>query len=293
LKIIHLKYHQIDFEKYDACIHKSHNTLIYAHSWYLDIVSKKNWEVLVLEDYSAVMPLPFSRIKRKLFKKMIAQPFFCQQLGIFSLTELTQERFNLFLTEYQKMSVFSYQFNHFNNSFLQKIKSKTEKVNFELDLNTAYAEIKLAYHKNLKRNLKKALKNNLLITNEITVNQFINLKKENSLHSIKQSQFNIMQELITQLIQLKKGQFYGVLNKNQLVAIGFFMFSDERIIHQFSVSNPQGKSVAAIPFLFNYLIQEHANSNVVFDFEGSMITGIAQFFKSFGAENKSYICHQC
>lgn len=235
----------------------------------------------------------FFKNKKKIFQKNDCATFFCQQLGVFSLTELTQETLNLFLTEYQKMSVFSYQFNHFNNSFLQKIKTKTEKVNFELDLNTAYAEIKSAYHKNLKRNLKKALKNNLLITNEVTINQFINLKKENSLHSIKQSQFNIMQELITQLIQLKKGQFYGVLNKNQLVAIGFFMVSNNRIIHQFSVSNSEGKSLAAIPFLFDYLIQQYANSNTIFDFEGSMITGIAQFFKSFGAENKSYICHQC
>jgi len=293
LKITHLKYHQIDFKKYDNCIDTSYNAIIYAYSWYLDIVTKKNWEVLILGDYKAVMPLPFSRIKRKLFKKMIAQPFFCQQLGVFSLTELTQETFNLFLTEYQRMSVFNYQFNHFNNRFLENIHPKIEKVNYELSLNTSYDKIKKTYHKNLKRNLKKAQKNNLIITKNITINQFFKLKKEHSIHTIKQSHFKLMEALITKFILLKKGQFYGVLNKNQLVAIGFFMVSNKRIIHQFSVSNLEGKSVAAIPFLFDYLIQEHANSNVVFDFEGSMITGIAQFFKSFGAENKSYICHQC
>ncbi|VAW26447.1 hypothetical protein MNBD_BACTEROID04-1052, partial [hydrothermal vent metagenome] len=56
--IYYYKRNQIDIVKYDTCITKSINTRVYANSWYLDIVAD-NWDVLVLNDYEAVMPLPW------------------------------------------------------------------------------------------------------------------------------------------------------------------------------------------------------------------------------------------
>lgn len=293
MRITHLKYNQINFKKYDLCIDASYNSHIYAYSWYLDIVTKRQWEVLVLDDYKAVMPLPFSRVKRKLFKKMITQPLLCQQLGVFYLTELTQETSNLFLNEYKKMSVFSYQFNYFNTLFLNDLSSKTEKVNYELDLHKPYNVIKSNFNKNLKRNLNKAQKNSLSITNNITITQFITLKKQHSKHKIKRSNFFLMEKLTAKLIQHKKAKFHGVLKDNKLIAIGFFIYSNNRIIHLLSVSNQEGKTEFAIPFLFDNIIQKNENENTIFDFEGSMLPGVAQFFKSFGAVNKPYIYHQC
>lgn len=288
-----LKRHQIDFKKYDLCIEKASNTIIYAYSWYLDIVSYKNWQVLVLDDYKAVMPLPFARIKRKLFVKMLAQPLFCQQLGVFYTKELKQATIDLFLKEYQKNKLFSYQFNHGNSPVLEKLTPKIEKVNYELNLNQSHDTIRLNYSKNLKRNLKKALKNDLSLTNTITVNQFLSFKKENTKHHIKKSQYTLMSSLLTQLIQLNKAQFYGVLKEERVVAIGFFIHANKRIIHLFSASTQKGKTLAAVAYLFDHLIRENAHTNTLFDFEGSMIPGVAQFFKSFGAVNNSYICHPC
>ena len=68
---------QIDVEKYNYCIEKAIQSRIYAYAWYLDIVAD-NWSVLVLDDYDAVMPLPW---KIKYGIKYITQPFFTQQLG--------------------------------------------------------------------------------------------------------------------------------------------------------------------------------------------------------------------
>ena len=61
--IQYLKNNEIDIEKYDNCIKSSLNSRIYAFSWYLNIVAD-NWDVLVLNDYEAVMPLPFLKRKR-------------------------------------------------------------------------------------------------------------------------------------------------------------------------------------------------------------------------------------
>ena len=77
----------LDEKKYDFCIENSIQSRIYAFSWYLDIVAD-HWDVLVLNDYEAVMPIPW---KQKLGFKYITQPYFCQQLGIFSLTTISEE----------------------------------------------------------------------------------------------------------------------------------------------------------------------------------------------------------
>ena len=78
-----LKRNEIDVEKYNTCIKNAVQSNIYAFSWYLDIVTD-NWAVLVLNDYEAVMPLPW---KQKYFIKYVTQPLWTLQLGVFSLDE--------------------------------------------------------------------------------------------------------------------------------------------------------------------------------------------------------------
>ena len=80
--IKYIKRRDLDITKYDACIENSIQSRIYALSWYLDVVAD-NWDVLVLNDYEAVMPIPW---KQKFGLKYITQPYFCQQLTIYSKT---------------------------------------------------------------------------------------------------------------------------------------------------------------------------------------------------------------
>ena len=67
-----------------------------------------------------------------------------------------------------------------------------------------------------------------------------------------------------------------------------FLFDENRITYLFSVVNEKGKEKQAMSFLINYMINSHANSNFIFDFEGSMIKNLESFFKSFGAEKEIY-----
>ena len=84
--IHYLKRKDIDIVKYNTCIEASINTRIYAYSWYLDIVAT-NWDILVLNDYEAVMPLPW---RQKYFIKYMYPPAWTQQLGVFSKSRIMQ-----------------------------------------------------------------------------------------------------------------------------------------------------------------------------------------------------------
>ncbi|MDB2555531.1 hypothetical protein N9X55_02170, partial [Flavobacteriaceae bacterium] len=87
MPIKYLSREELEVAKYNDCIENSIQRRVYAFSWYLDIVAD-NWDVLVLNDYEAVMPIPW---KQKYFIKYVTQPFFCQQLGVFARKKISKE----------------------------------------------------------------------------------------------------------------------------------------------------------------------------------------------------------
>ena len=96
--IQYIKRKNIDVAKYDACIANSIQSRIYAFSWYLDIVAD-NWDVLVLDDYKAVMPIPW---RKKFGIKYTYTPLRVLELGIFSTEEVHEIQFVEKLKKYYK-----------------------------------------------------------------------------------------------------------------------------------------------------------------------------------------------
>jgi len=75
-----VKYNEIDFEKFTTCLENSEQRKYSATKKFLDITSDQQWELLVFDDYQAVMPIPFIT---KFGVKLVVNPRLCQQLGIF------------------------------------------------------------------------------------------------------------------------------------------------------------------------------------------------------------------
>jgi len=286
--IQYLKNNEIDIEKYDNCIKSSRNSRIYAFSWYLNIVAD-NWDVLVLNDYEAVMPLPFLKRKRNFFLNKIDQPPFCQQLGIFSNFEIYKEQFEFFILSFLNMKPRSYNFNAFNFDTIDVIKNKINgKINFELSLIDTYDFIKENYSKNLKRNISKAKKSDLKVIKGVSLQNLISLKKVSVNHKIPIRNLNKLEKLIQELTSRNLGFIYGTYLKEELVSASFLINYNKRLIHLFSANTEKGKIYGGISLLFDTIIQEHITENEIFDFEGSMIPGVAKFFRSFGAKQINY-----
>ena len=91
--IRYLTHKQIDKEQWDRCVLQSVNSLVYGLSWYLDLASP-GWDALVEDDYQSVFPLTH---KRKFSIPYLAQPFFTQQLGLFTTGLLSQDLVTHFL----------------------------------------------------------------------------------------------------------------------------------------------------------------------------------------------------
>lgn len=279
--ISYVKRKALDTKKYDACIESAINSRIYAFSWYLDCVAD-NWDVLVYNNYQAVMPLPW---REKYFIKYVYLTPWTQQLGVFSVKPFNNELIKTFLAEIPKKFKLVEQF---LNSYT-KIEVEA-RANYILDLQNSYKSLHNNFSKGRKSDIKRAQKSNLAIKLSDDATKIIDLFKiEKAVNlNLKESDYQILEEL-TQ-IAFKKGKvkmLEAYLN-TEFIGAAIFLIDDKRITYLFSALNKKGREFSVMSLLISNVIKEYSNSHYVFDFEGSTLTNIASFFKSFGAVKEEY-----
>ena len=283
MKIRYLKNKDINKQKWNKAIDEAKNGLIYAYSWYLDIIAE-NWNAIINEDYSLVMPIV---CKSKYLVKYVYQPHFAQQLGIFYKKELKKSDFFIFINLLKKKFKFiEININFYNN---YNLVNAIEKVNYVLYLNKNYKEISLKFNKSTYKNLKKANKSNLFLKDDLNPKQIINFKKENLYYFLNSKNLFIFYKLIKFAKENNRGEGIGVYNnKNELIACRFFLFSHNRIYDLLAASNTEGRKKSASFLIINEIIKKNSNKNFILDFKGSQIKGVANFFFGWGAVKENY-----
>lgn len=282
-----LKREEIEDKVWNGCVHFAVNAMPYAYTWYLDNVAEE-WEGLVMGNYKAVMPLVF---KRKFGVDYLYQPFFTQQLGVFTSLPLSKNLVNSFIDKIpEKYRYIDIHLNEINN--ITENENVTERTNHFLDLNLDYALIKANYSKNTSRKLKKAEKNELLIINNVKPEKFVDFYLKHTASKVEnfddKHQYTMLR-IIYKALSYQAGALVGIADKNQeLLAANFLLFHPTRIINLLPTSSQEGNEQNAMVFMIDHLLQRNANQKKIFDFEGSMIPGVAQFYKGFGAKEINY-----
>ena len=294
MQIQHLRHNEIDRTRWDATIAHSLCDLPYAYSWYLDVVCPM-WEALASDDYAYVMPLP---LKKKWGISYLIHPIWVQQLGVFSAQKVTTEIFESFRRRIPYL-VYDFNVNYQNREcFLNYSLVKT---NLIVPHNKDISTIRKNYNSNTKRNISKAQKAGLRI-GEASIEEFVSLwKSENTtmrwdLHSTIQP---LVEAAFSQFLSLNsqfQPRLFGVYKEDKLIAALFGMQTRERFIYLIPVSNQAGKEHSAMFLLVDYILENICCPHgLTFDCEGSMIEGVARFYRGFGAENQPYAsisrCH--
>ncbi len=286
----------IDDKKWDKLLRKSYNGIIYATSDYLNLMCDGMWNALIKtndkDEYVAVMPLPF---KKKFGITYLYQPFFSQQLGVFS-----KEKVNTQLTlDFLKAIPKQYRLVEINLNEGQKIEKEEPQTglsyfnNYVLDLKEDYKTLYKTFSKNQKRNIKKAVNQELILDKNINVEDVIYLFKKHkakTLNGLKDEFYIRLLEVVEYMKNNKEVMIWGVKNQEGTLLSGaVFIKSFNRWIFLFSGTSDQGKAYSAMPFLLNAFIKQHCNSALFLDFEGSNHKNLAKFYASFGAKKKKYI----
>lgn len=286
--IRHLSHTEIDKQRWDRCIDRSVNRMPYAYAWWLDAACPE-WEALVQDDYSAVMPLTRNR---KLGISYLFQPFFTQQLGVFSPLNQSLIDISLFLNAIP--SSFRYidiQLNSGNIPTAPQF-NYTSRRNCILDLSPSYDQLAGSYHRNCRRNIRKAIHAGLRVKpgpGPSVFTYFIRRHLEHKLTNTRRNFYRVLQLVTNSSIQKGTGEILGVYDRgDDLVAAGWFVQAAGRYTFLVCTSTPAGKKNHAMFFLVNHAIREKAGTGLIFDFAGSKLPGITYFNKGFGAIENYY-----
>ena len=278
--INYISHNLIDRNKYDSCIENAKTPRIYALSWYLDSVCE-TWDVLITGDYEVVMPVP----KRNKYGLLyVFTPAWVQQLGIFSSRDISVEETISFIRFLA--SKFHWIDYHFNSANRVSDKNIVIKKNYVLVLEGTMNELLRKYNKNRKR------------ASSGNFDRFI-LDKEGDLDLFFQNYrtiekpYRLEENVLKNLINLVRNNrehahvwnaFYG-----DYFAGGLIWLKDkQRITYLMPVATERAKKANVPTFIINELINDHLNQGLVLDFEGSMISGVANFYRSFGAVEENY-----
>ncbi len=284
--IVYKKRNELNIEKWDTCIDASSNGLIYAQSWWLDTMAD-NWDALVIGDYEVVMPLTW---RRKWGIKYLYQPAFTQQLGVISAQDISTDMVEAFIDTAKKY----FRFAEINLNFKNKVNGSIARNNFVLDLNRPYEEIRSGYKKNLRRNLEKADIGELNYRHydgKNDTNDIIGLFKKTYFNNRKMGVQNDDFELLKGVFS--KGYFNytqvrAITNEDNIHSAVCFLKDRKRLYFLLPVSPVAMRNSSAGHLLVDRIINEFSLQNFIFDFEGSDLPGVSQFYQGYGSENQPF-----
>lgn len=279
-----IKYHNIDFEKYSNCIKNSVQKKFYAEKIFLDISTQKDWEVLVYGDYEAVMPIPFVK---KFGFKVVINPKLCQQLGIFSKVESKEinDGFHQFLNK--NYIVWYYAFND-SNVFSKPLKQRNNFLIFP----DKYEVVRQKYSPKRKRKLR--LDQEVIDNSEIKKNPDLQLIRDFILNTGLGADEKDLQDfisLLTDFHQQGKLDFYGFFYHHKLINLLAIYREDYALALLGTFNEKDFVKLSGSSFLIDKVISENIETKI-FDFEGSEVPAVEEFFRGFRPELRPYQCIQ-
>ena len=283
--IRHVQHAAIDFEKWDQCISQAPNGILYAFSWYLDMVSP-GWSALVEDDYHAVMPLPS---KTKWGIQHLYQPLFAQQLGVFSTgilsADLTKRFVEAIPSRYRYIDIC---LNTFNGMAAPAGYQWRNMITYEKDLAGDYDMLKSTYSTNTLRNVKKAVESGVFVTPHGKPEDIIDTFRKHrgkDIHALGDEAYTVLKHLIYAGIHRGMVEIYtAYTGQNTFCAGVVFYRSHQKSILLFSGADQSAKELGAMFLLVDTYIRDHAGLPLVLDFEGSMHPGLARFYRGFGSK---------
>jgi len=276
---------------WDQNMERSEYGLPYACSWYLDAVMNDQWNALISDDYSWMMPLPS---KTKWGIEYLPTPLFVQQLGIFGpqpcSPEITRHFVQQILHNYK---LIEFNFNH-HNAFdaSDYTEMRTERSNVILHIPENREALWQHYHENAKRNIQKASAAGLRFGNA-SIRSVIKLFDEHKAFEIpnwKIENYNVLERLFHMASFRGFARCYGIYNSSGVQICGAVIIEwKNRALFLFSGNSNEGMELGAMPYLIHqYLLEAPAHIRI-FDFEGSDHPGLKRFYQSFGAIDANYV----
>jgi len=287
--IRYLERNEIDTVKWNDCIRKAPNGLIYARSFYLDAMAE-NWSALVSGDYQYVMPLTWNK---KAGFKYLYQPYFTKSLGVFGSSSQSIE-ISSFLNAIPEMYRYwdiDLNENNFVSMDIPKLRQRTRR-NYLLSLANNYEQISQQYKRLANRMTRKAMEGQVQVVRDESPALIIRLYRRDYANRHKKISGSVYEKLSNcsaNAFENNLAETYLAKSPSGETLAYYMILKDEHFIYSLlGGSTREGKQRGAFYLLTDAIIRDHAGTNKIFRFEGSDIPGISFFDNLFGPERISY-----
>ena len=240
------------------------------YTWAMDATAE-NWCAVVDGNYDFIFPIPFSV---NLGVKRARQQVYSRQVDFIGDKKLLPKAIELLKTEFKECDVriseseFGFTDQHFQILDLQN----------DIDFST-----------NAKRLIKKSEHLRFKKTNDLAF--LMGLYKSNTHEKLKNSNDNLirLENLMSACLKNGKGYAFNAFDSEKIVGACFIIEDKSTATYLIGDSNPEEKKAGVVYGMMNYSIQlAKENKMKNFDFGGSNVESVAQFYKKFGAKNQIY-----
>lgn len=273
---------------YDTCIKDSPNGRIYALSWYMNIVCP-DWEILSTEDHSAVMPLPVSK---SLGRKVLQQPEYAWQLGVFSTRipspELVRQFTRSLPSSYRLRKLCFNKLNILPSNLARSLNTA------ELDLIRPYRQIRMRFGPSMQNSLALAKEHSLSYIGNISVHDMLmfayRLDRFNR-HRLKPRDISMLRLIATNAMRYRAGQIGAAYDAhNNLCATVLFLVFNGRASILHASSSSEGLAAGGIEYIINRFIELNAEQDLVLCIDNPSEKKLMDILKSCGSGMSTFPC---
>jgi len=288
ITIHYISHELIDKKRWNAGIDNAANGLIYANSSYLDMMDPQ-WDALISSDYRYLMPVHW---RQKWGITYLYQPFGIAQGGLFHPGNISPA----IEAEFLNSLISRFRYGHIDLNEGQTIQQLpgatiTMRTNFVLPLQQSYASLYAAFSKDAKKNLRRAAENVQLPAKDVSVTTVVKMYQERygKLNSGSPEDYERFQQLMENYQASGKAFCTGITDANgELLAAAIIGKDHRRLYYLLGAPTEKGKTYKSVHLLINNLIEQFSGSDYSFDFEGSDIPNVADFYRKFAPEARRY-----
>lgn len=293
-------------EKYRRLCKEEKTIPIFSKDWWMDAVcGENNWDVLIVEkDEQIIASMPIY-IKKKFGFKYITQPQLTQMNGVYIKYPESQkyekklsyekEIMSEIIEQLKGLGVYYYQQNfHYSVKnwlpFYWEGFQQTTRYTYVIDdlgdLEQIYNNFAHSKRKNINKSKKIIEVKFDLSSAEFYQNHKMTLAKQNSQISYS---YDLFKRIYDYSYERKSGKtIYAIDKEGNLHSALFIIWDHNSAYDLISTIDPDYRNSGSADLLVYEAIKYIANSTKKFDFEGSMIEGVENSFRKFGAVQKPY-----
>ncbi len=275
---------------------------LFMQDWWMDAVcAGKQWDVLLSYDSAGNVQaaLPYL-VRKRAWLKYIVMPQQTQIGGIWIHPDLQLHHTEVMqvckdLNQQLESLHLAYYYQHYpiGSSAIEPLKALNfkvrERVTYRIDDLSNLEAVVAAFSKNKKRQLQKAL--SLHADRNLCVEDFYRFHTDCLQQQGKQISYSreFLLVLNRKTTRLQQSQIIAIRNaNNELLAAAFLVWDKQSLYYLIPCYSEQHKDSGASALLVLEAIKLAREKGVQFDFEGSMIRGVANHYKQFGSTRTIY-----